>query len=322
MFKYSWLIIIFNLGHQLVFSSEGTNKMTPEQYIQKYREDALIEMDRFNIPASITLAQAMLESSYGNSELAIKANNHFGIKCHTSWEGERFIKDDDKRDECFRKYNSVLESYNDHSTFLTKYTRYAFLFELDRTDYKAWARGLKKAGYATNPKYADILIGLIETHQLYKFDRPKQQRLVIDTHEKPRTKESPSTTVSSKKVREIKRIGIKKYIIIKDGDSIEKIAKETDKDQWQLYKYNDLKKGEALTAGQKLFLQPKRNKAKEPYHVVKEGETMRVISQHYGIKLKTLYKKNNMEEGNEPEVGDQLYLRKMKPTNPLEDNDF
>jgi LysM repeat protein len=279
-------------------------KITAEQYIIRYKNDAIIEMEKYNIPASITLAQGMLESGNGNSELAQKANNHFGIKCHNNWKGDTFIKDDDKKDECFRKYESVLDSYNDHSLFLASYSRYSFLFQLERTDYKAWAKGLKKAGYATNPKYDEILIRVIENYQLYKFDTESQAK---NTSKKEQTNTKSSS-------REILRMGIKKYIVIQPGDNIETIAKETDKDIWQLYKYNDLSKGEKIIAGQKLFLQPKRNKAKEAYHTVKEGETMKYISQLYGVKLKKLYSKNNLHFGDEPKAGDILYLRKNKPT--------
>jgi LysM repeat protein len=285
------------------------NKITAEQYIEKYKDDAIIEMTKFNIPASITLAQAMIESGNGNSDLALQANNHFGIKCHNNWNGETFIKDDDKKDECFRKYESVLESYNDHSALLTSYSRYAFLFKLDKTDYKAWAKGLKEAGYATNPQYPTVLITLIEKYQLYKFDE--------EVSKMPRSlKPEPAERNDKEKENrhEILRLGIKKYIIIKPNDTFEKIAKETDKDLWQLYKYNEASAKDKLIVGQKLFLQPKRNKAKVPYHQVKAGETMKYISQYYGIKLRKLYLKNNMKEGEEPNVGDTLYLRKNKPT--------
>lgn len=291
-------------GYGFYFPQE---KITAEQYIAKYKEHAILEMEKYNIPASITLAQGMLESGNGNSDLAVKANNHFGIKCHNNWKGETYIKDDDKKDECFRKYESALDSYNDHSAFLASYSRYAFLFKLDRTDYKSWAKGLKEAGYATNPKYAEILIRVIENYELYKFDSGARY-----TNANTQRAEIKTSTRTGK--REILRMGIRKYIIIQPGDNIEKIAKETDKDTWQLYKYNDLSKDEKIIAGQKLFLQPKRNKAKELYHTVKEGETMKYISQLYGIKLKKLYLKNNMNIGEEPKAGDILYLRKNKPT--------
>jgi LysM repeat protein len=306
MFRLVNCILLFLIYGHFAFAVHAQSKLTAEQYIQKYKDEAIIQMVKYNIPASITLAQGMLESGNGNSDLAEQANNHFGIKCHNSWTGPTFIKDDDKKNECFRKYESVLASYNDHSLFLATHSRYAVLFELKRTDYKGWAEGLKKTGYATNPKYPQALINLIEKHQLYKYDAEKQTNAA-----EVKTKQTGSDT---KNTREILRLGIKKYIIVKPGDTFEKIAAETDKDLWQLYKYNDAGSTDKLIAGQKLFLQPKRNKAKEPFHKVKEGETMRSISQFYGIKLRKLYFKNNMKEGEEPKVGDTLYLRKSKPT--------
>ena len=286
-------------------------KITTEQYVIRYKDNAIIEMEKHGIPASITLAQAILESGNGNSELARKANNHFGIKCHNSWKGKKHFKDDDKKDECFRKYESVQESYSDHSLFLTSSSRYVFLFQLDKTDYKSWAKGLKKAGYATNPKYDEILIRVIETHELYKFD---SRRMSPKSAEASILSENNNKKSPSAESRTIYRMGIRKYIIIQPTDDIYKIAKDMDKDLWQLYKYNDLSKGETLISGQKLFLQPKRNKADEPYHKVKQGETMKYISQFYGVKLKKLYTKNNMVFGDEPKPGDLLYLRKKKST--------
>jgi LysM repeat protein len=303
------LIIIFCICQFSTFAGTIEPKMSPEQYIQNFKEDAIKEMQTHNIPASITLAQGMLESGNGNSELALKANNHFGIKCHADWKGPTFIQDDDKKDECFRKYASVLDSYNDHALFLTSRSNYSKLFELKITDYKGWSKGLKDAGYATDPKYPERLIKLIETYELYQYDSANRNTKHVK-------KDVPNkTTTENQKVvtREIFRLGIKKYILIKEGDTFSKIAKETDKDLWQLYKYNDLSANAKLNPGEKLFLQPKRNKAKEPFHTVKKGETMKFISQLYGIKLKSLYRKNKMKPGEEPKAGDVLYMKKKKP---------
>ena len=145
-----------------------------EQYIQKYSNAAVAEMERYSIPASITLAQAILESGNGESRLAVDGKNHFGIKCHSNWNGKTIIEDDDEKGECFRKYSKVAESYRDHSLFLTERGRYSFLFEYRKTDYKKWAKGLKKAGYATNPKYPKLLIDLIERYSLYNYDKDEQ----------------------------------------------------------------------------------------------------------------------------------------------------
>tara|TARA_B100000900_G_scaffold410039_1_gene427018 strand:- start:12959 stop:13825 length:867 start_codon:yes stop_codon:yes gene_type:complete len=145
--------------------------MSRTEYIFKYKDLAVAEMNQYGIPASITLSQGVLESGNGNSELARKAKNHFGIKCHSSWEGKKVYHDDDEAQECFRKYPTVAASYRDHSVFLQK-ARYANLFELAITDYKGWAKGLKKAGYATNPEYPELLIKIIENNQLQQYDKP------------------------------------------------------------------------------------------------------------------------------------------------------
>lgn len=298
---------IYFLSGIISFAQPAEHKMTPQQYIDNYKDEAVKEMLMYNIPASITLAQGMLESGNGNSDLAVYANNHFGIKCHVGWQGPTFTKDDDAKDECFRKYSSVLDSYTDHSKFLKTRSRYSFLFELRRTDYKGWAKGLKEAGYATDPKYTPRLLDIIETHKLYEYDQIDEMPNISATNvEKP---EQPEVM----QPREILRFRMIKYIIVKPGDSFYKIAKDTEKDLWQLYKFNDLEPNEKLIAGQKLYIQPKRNKAKEPFHTVKKGETMRSISQLHGIKLKSLYKKNHMKSGEQPKVGEQLYLRGNRP---------
>lgn len=153
-----------------------------EVYISKYSDLAIVEMDRYNIPASITLAQGILESGSGESRLAVQGNNHFGIKCHDNWYGERIIEDDDKQGECFRKYLSAADSYRDHSLFLRERGRYSFLFEYKKGSYKKWARGLKEAGYATNPKYASLLINLIEKYNLDRFDEVSTEKKLFLSH--------------------------------------------------------------------------------------------------------------------------------------------
>ncbi len=302
-------------------------------YVQNFKEDAIKEMLLYNIPASIILAQGMLESGNGTSDLAILANNHFGIKCHDEWEGPTFIKSDDTEDECFRKYPTVLDSYTDHSLFLKSRARYSQLFELNRTDYKAWAKGLKEAGYATDPEYTIRLLDLIETHELFKYDlagqsskkakgdlaKKQSKNIKSETAKKtdsmppaPATEKGVIAAIEKAQPHEILRLGIVKYIIVRPSDTFENIAVETDKDLWQLYKFNDLSEYDKLVPGQKLYLQPKHKKAKEHYHIVKIGETMKSISQFYGIKLKSLYKKNNMREWEEPVAGQLLYMRDTK----------
>lgn len=292
-----------------VFAHSG-EKSTGETYISAYKDLAIKEMKRTGIPASITIAQGMLESGNGNSRLARKANNHFGIKCH-NWKGKKIYHDDDRKKECFRKYNSVHESYHDHSEFLRSTVRYAFLFEYDADDYKSWAKGLKKAGYATARNYDKSLIRIIETYNLYELD----QVVISGMDEKDKIKwYEPSEQTIPAVDREIKTRNRIKYIVTKQGDTYQSVTEEMDMMGWQLAKYNDIGKGEKLGSGEILYIQPKRNRASRgnDYHIVKEGQTMHSISQKYGIKLKRLYKKNNMKRGEEPVTGQRLYLRKKK----------
>jgi hypothetical protein len=279
-------------------------KITPQKYIETYSELAIKEMIRTGIPASITMAQGMLESGNGNSKLAVKANNHFGIKCH-KWTGPKIYHDDDKRNECFRKYKSAYESYIDHSDFLTRTPRYNFLFELKPTDYKGWCRGLKKAGYATARNYDDLLIAIIERYGLQELD--KQNKIAV--------KHQPgSGQIASTSEHKIKTRNNIKYTVAKPGDTYKKLTDEFDLMRWQIAKYNEISQGTDIETGDIIYLQPKRNKAAagNRKHMVKEGETLYDISQQYGVKLKSLYKKNLMREGEEPEPGDVIHLRRKK----------
>ena len=289
-----------------------------KDYINKYKDLAIIEMRRSRIPASITLAQAMLESDNGNSTLAQKANNHFGIKCHNSWSGGKVYHDDDKRRECFRKYKTVYESYADHSDFIVKGARYAFLFELNPTDYKAWARGLQKAGYATSKTYASMLIRIIEDNQLYVFDQGGSLAFDESTLNDTDSETVVLSDVDNFSIYPNKhRVYTKNridYIIVKKGDTFKSITEELGMLPWELYKYNEIEGDVDLVEGQILYIQPKRNKAEHgfDFHTVKEGETMYSISQMYGIKINKLYEKNLMDKGTEPEVGQKLWLRDYK----------
>lgn len=303
---YFILGLMFSAWAQTTAAQPSEYRMSRSEYIDTYKDQAIKEMHRAGIPASITLAQGILESADGNSPLARYANNHFGIKCHSGWSGETFIQDDDAKDECFRKYFSAYESYRDHSDFLTTRSRYAGLFDLKLNDYKGWAHGLKKAGYATNPKYANILIKLIEDYELNRYDKmdkmPKQEAVAdIEREHKIEIQD-----------RTIKLQNNIKYTVVKEDDSFFKIAKEMNMGLWQLYKYNDMEKGDNLEPGQILYLQPKRSKGKEDTHITKKGDSMWLISQMYGVKLKKLYKRNDMEPGSEPKVGQLIYLRKNK----------
>lgn len=315
----------------VIDSQTGINHSNRDvgMYTSLYAGEAMSEMLRTGIPASITLAQGIIESDYGRSRLATRANNHFGIKCHSDWKGGRIYHDDDRRNECFRKYRNPSESFRDHSDFLVNGSRYGFLFDYKPDDYKSWARGLKKAGYATNPKYASMLIRTIEENDLHEYDR-----VVMGSYRKPGKvrageTEDPlyetisnsesrtpgySVSVRSSKSRIMERNRIQ-YIIVEEGDTYESLAEDFDLLSWEIFRYNDLPDDAKLVAGQLVYLQPKRNKAEagKEYHIMKEGETMYTISQLYGIKLKILYEMNHLVTGRNPDVGTELWLRKAKP---------
>lgn len=290
----------------VLFAQPAERRITRSEYIEKYKEDAIKEMHHSGVPASITLAQGILESGDGNSPLALYANNHFGIKCHSTWNGETFIMDDDEKNECFRKYPTAYESFKDHSEFLTSRSRYAALFELKITDYEGWAKGLKAAGYATNPKYADLLIALIEKHELNKYDN--YAKVPSKTIEKNK---SSSQLAANHNKRVVKLHNKIKYTVVNKGDDAKSIAQDFDMNIRQILKYNDLNKNDKLNEGEVVYLQPKKNKAAEEYHTVKKGENMRSISQYYGVKLNKLYKKNHMVIGTEPQVGQKLSLKSI-----------
>ena len=287
-----FLILIISC---LTLQAQTRNKQY-ENYIKKYRELAVEEMKKYHIPASITLAQGLLESGAGQSTLARKSNNHFGIKCGSDWRGKTVSHDDDARGECFRAYKHPKESYEDHSKFLAGRPRYASLFKLKITDYKGWARGLKKAGYATNPRYADQLIGIIELYELHKYDEKNYLKWI-------KKNPNPHQTYIANDLL---------YIVVRAGDSWKSISKEFDISQKKLRKYNDLYKGYALQVGDILYLEKKNRKADKEHivHVLRAGESMYSISQKYGIRLKNLYKLNKMDEDDSaPEVGTILRLR-------------
>lgn len=312
MKRYLSLSYVFILIASSVAQTQpAQERYSRQDYINMYRGSAVKEMLINGVPASITLSQGILESGDGNSTLALKAKNHFGIKCHGEWEGETFYMDDDAKGECFRVYKSVFDSYDDHSQFLKTRSRYENLFKLEKTDYKGWAQGLKDAGYATNPKYPELLIKIIEENQLHQYDLLTE---VPKDFDKPFVKEhtvkaDATTTATAGKILLHNRI---KYITVQPGDTYFSICKKYEMMLWQIYKYNDLNKDEALTPGQKIYLQPKRYNGDEEFHIVKQGETMRDISQQHGIKLKTLYKKNNLVVGTQPKVGETLNLKKKK----------
>lgn len=279
------------IGLVISTNSAFGQEISRKEYIEKYSSLAIIQMHQYRIPASITLAQGILESNNGNSRLATKANNHFGIKCH-GWEGKKIFADDDKKNECFRNYKNVLESFVDHSLFLNKYSRYQFLFDYKITDYKSWARGLKKAGYATNNKYPELLIKIIEENKLYQFDSKKIDKNLMSSKR--------NIYMHPNKI---------KYVVSKNQESYKTIAKSLNIKLKLILKYNDDDNLSVLNKGTKVFIQPKRNRSKQRIHVVKKGEDLRTISQTYGVKMKSLKKRNQLILKNSLNNGDKLRLR-------------
>lgn len=288
-------VCLFTLGIAIAFSAPKRNKAY-EDYIKKYRGIAVEEMKKYHIPASITLAQGLLESGAGKSELARKSNNHFGIKCGGSWEGRTVRYDDDRRNECFRAYRHPKESYEDHSKFLRTGARYAFLFRLKITDYKGWAKGLKKAGYATNPRYADMLIDIIELYDLDQYDKKGGLKWA---EEFP----NPHQPYLANEML---------YIIARRGDTFKSIGREFDMSSRKIRSYNELPKDYEFQGGEIIYLEEKAKRATKDHilYVVKAGDSMYSISQKFGIRLKYLYRMNDMrDDAPAPKVGDIIRLR-------------
>jgi len=274
-----------------------------QQYVYQYKDIAIEQMQRWKIPASITLAQGLLESGAGRSELTRKGNNHFGIKCH-GWNGGTIRQDDDRNNECFRAYRSAFDSYEDHSKFLASSQRYSALFRLKMTDYKGWAKGLKAAGYATNPAYASKLIDLIELYKLYEYDNSKN-------YDKFMLKQTKHAFAGLSHV--INHFNDNYYVVARSGDTFRSIAKEVDTSYRKLAKYNERDKNDVLEEGEIVWLLKKKRKAPKDYaqrmHYVRAGESMYSIAQKYGIRLKSLYKMNRLNPDYQIKVGDSLKLR-------------
>lgn len=309
-----------------VLSAEGqpnNTRYTAEEYIGMWKEVAVRKMKEHGIPASITLAQGLLESGNGNSKLAREGNNHFGIKCTPDWTGGKTYHDDDAKGECFRKYKDAAQSYDDHAKFLQR-PRYASLFELKPTDYKGWAHGLKKAGYATDPNYAPKLISLIERYELHKLDRG------VDVAYKPGSK--PSNTPAPAPSRTGRRPtaggetitigagrtvdvfeGRIKFVRVKAGENFDKLAREVELTPGLLARWNDMDKGANLTEGQRIYIQPKRNASKSSaVHTARDGESLWSVSQEYGVKLDKLAKYNGLAKDARLSAGQKVHLRKPK----------
>lgn len=330
VFRHIILFLLIVSGFCLSAQNGQKNKVTLD-YIDKYKDVAMDEMQRNKIPASITLAQGILESGNGSGRLARVGNNHFGIKCHSDWKGKTMRQDDDAPQECFRVYKTAEESYRDHSKFLKSGSRYAFLFDLEITDYKGWAKGLKKAGYATLPTYATVLINLIETYDLQQYD----QMVVKGKFKKNKKEKEPEKPKKPKNVKPHKVVcdvpvladcpvvgmtdghhyirenfGIK-FIFTKDGDDLASLAKELKMAKYQLVKYNNLGNKNTFVEGEVLYIGPKRTRAAQgyKYHSIKQGETLSQLSRLYAVKLSRLFKMNDLDENSVLQIGQEIRLR-------------
>lgn len=274
-----------------------------QAYVDQYKDLAIEQMLKYNIPASITLSQGLLESGAGRSWLTKSSNNHFGIKCH-GWTGRRVFHDDDERGECFRAYDNPRQSFEDHSRFLATQSRYARLFNYSRTDYKSWARGLKQCGYATNPQYASKLIQIIELYNLNQYDKAKKFDQFMVKHS------TEDGVAPDGNFHVIKAYNKNYYVIARKGDSFQSLSKELCIGKRKLAKYNERSYKEELAAGDVIYLKKKRKKATKEYknrpHIVQIGESMYLISQKYGIRLSSLYKKNHLSPDYQIKVGDKL----------------
>lgn len=301
--KFIILSVLVFLSTTSAYSQAKRYKIY-EEYIETYKGIAVDHMRKYKIPASITLAQGLLESGAGKSALTKNSNNHFGIKCHNDWTGGKVYQADDTPNDCFRKYKRAEDSFEDHSRFLADKPRYKSLFALEITDYRGWAKGLQQAGYATDKAYANKLIKLIEDYELYQHDKRG--------FSKEKIREIEETQVRSKEYRHIPyKTHNLVYVIAEAGDTYEGIAGEFDFKPKDLYKYNEVPEGFPLKAGDLVYFEKKKSKADKPYyeHEVQVGESMYSISQLYGIKVKNLYKMNKKDFEYVPTEGDVLKLR-------------
>ncbi len=309
------------------------SRITRQEYVDRYKHIAVAHMERYGIPASITMAQGILESDSGNSQLSTRSNNHFGIKCKSNWTGGKVYHDDDAKDECFRAYGSVEESYGDHAEFLDNSPRYDALFDLASSDYKGWAKGLKKAGYATAPDYAERLIKIIEDSDLHLLDQKNGIAKYADLHGGHASTEgwfeggengvtsisgegidpnNYSATINAHKGYNVYRNNRVFYVVSKGGDTYEQIAEFFDLSERRLRSYNDLSRKATITRGEIIYIAKKESKWRgkgRKTHTVKSGETLRSISQEYGIGLKSICRINNLKDKNSLKVGQTIKLK-------------
>ena len=301
-------------------------RITPEEYIQTYKDIAIREMKIHKIPASITLAQGLLESGAGNSALAREAKNHFGIKCHKGWEGDTYIMDDDAKDECFRKYRNAEESFRDHSEFLSGRSRYAALFDLEITDYRGWAKGLKAAGYATNPKYAQLLIDRIDLYDLTKYDKialgqmtdddqlpdiaPEDELLELAYSPNDRSVfELVDMTAEKRFIYENNGV---RFVFAKEGETPEGLAAAFGVKYKKFCEYNLLRRPDEMVfhSGDVVYLAKLKNKNwKAKKYTVQEGETLRDVALRFAVKPERILSKNSLKEGTRLRAGQVIWLR-------------
>jgi LysM repeat protein len=316
---------LFLLAFFISFAAFAQNGSSLKQaYVEKYKLMAIENMHRTGVPASITLAQGLLESGVGQSPLAIEANNHFGIKCHKEWTGPTYTMDDDEKDECFRKYESALDSYLDHAAFLKSRPRYGELFKLEITDYKGWAHGLKAAGYATNPNYAPLLIKQIEELGLADYDRVNPTQLAAlqgkKKDEKPvEAVETPSAQASIAQIpcqEGVFKYNKVKVVCAKSGDSPLSIAETYGLYPWQILKYNDLAEEVRFREGELVYIEAKRKRAEVDQHVVGEYESVRDLSQRYGISTSAIRRKNQLRAAEEFAAGETAYFVQKRADKP------
>lgn len=332
------ITFLFAFISNLIFAQSSENI---RNYIQTYKEIAIREEIRTGVPASITLAQGIHETGAGTSDLVTKSNNHFGIKCKTEWNGGKVYHDDDERGECFRKYTDASESYKDHSDFLRTRSHYSSLFTLDATDYKAWAHGLKKAGYATNPKYPQILIRLIEDYDLQQYtlialNSKGDKNEVIYTSNTEKKEITTDETIKNPEVENalvkkvsypsgIFKINETKVLYVTKGKAFLKIADENDLSLSRLFEFNDMKPVDISEKDRLIFLQRKRTVGAEEFHIVQPEETLYDIAQTEGIRLESLLGYNLLAKDMQPAIGEKLNLKwkasqmpaLYKPTNHI-----
>lgn len=310
-----------------IFATQAQSRQTRQEYINRYKHIAVAHMEKYGIPASITMAQGVLESDSGNSILSGKSNNHFGIKCKSSWTGERVYHDDDAKDECFRAYPTVEMSYADHAEFLDNSPRYDSLFDLRSDDYKGWARGLKKAGYATAPDYAERLIKIIEDNDLQLLDQRDGEARYAALHGGTTVSTSQDgwfadaggvdpnnfeTTINAHKGYNVHRNNEVFFIVAKKGDTFAKIAEFFMISQRRLLAYNDLPRKAQPTQGDKIYIARKSNKWRgddTTTHTVTKGETLHSVAQDYAMTVKSLRKLNKLEVKHTLTEGQKLKLK-------------